>query len=96
MQYVRPIITRSKIKQKNGYVSKIEHDPITVKIDDDPYITKFVKEKKSYKSVIDQDLGNVKINEVLPFRVKFINMGVTGYSVPPIGIAIIGYNNYIL
>ena len=97
MQYVKPIITRSRIKQKNGYISKIDYDnPITVKIDDDLYITKFVKEKRSYKSTIEQDLGNVKINEVLPFRVKFINMGVTGYSVPPIGIAIIGYNNYIL
>jgi hypothetical protein len=95
MQYVRPI-TRSKIKQKNGYVSTIEHDPITVKIDDDPYITKFVQEKRIYKSTIEQDFGNVKINEVLPFRIKFINMGVTGYSVPPIGIAIIGYSNYIL
>lgn len=96
MQYVRPIITRSKIKQKNGYISKIDYDPITVKIDDDPYITKFVKEKRSYKSTIEQDLGNVKINEVLPFRVKFTNIGITGYTVPPIGIAIIGYNNYIL
>jgi hypothetical protein len=41
----------------------------------------------------------VKINQVLPFRVKFTNIMVPGYSsstVPPIGIALIGINNYIL
>lgn len=40
-----------------------------------------------------------KIQQVLPFRVKFINIGIEGYgphNVPPIGIAIIGVNNYIL
>ena len=42
---------------------------------------------------------NSKINDVLPFRVKFINIGVESYAPgfpPPIGIAIIGVNNYIL
>ena len=42
----------------------------------------------------------VKINQTLPFRVRFINITVPGYSfpnnVPPVGIAIIGFNNYIL
>jgi hypothetical protein len=36
---------------------------------------------------------------VLPFRVKFINIGIESYgpnNPAPIGIAIIGYNNYIL
>lgn len=39
------------------------------------------------------------IEPVLPFRIKFINVGVPGYgpsNVPPIGIAVIGINNYIL
>ncbi len=41
----------------------------------------------------------VKVNEVLPFRVKFTNIGLTGYgpnNPAPIGIAIVGFNNYIL
>lgn len=42
----------------------------------------------------------VKINQTLPFRVRFVNITVPGYSfpnnVPPIGIAIIGFNNYLL
>lgn len=40
-----------------------------------------------------------RINQTLPFRVKFINIGIEGYgpnNPPPIGIAIIGVNNYIL
>jgi hypothetical protein len=42
----------------------------------------------------------VKIQQTLPFRVRFINITVPGYSfpnnVPPVGIAIVGFNNYIL
>ena len=41
----------------------------------------------------------VKINQVLPFRVRFTNVVLEAYNSttpPPIGIAIIGYNNYIL
>ena len=41
----------------------------------------------------------IKINEVLPFRIAFTNIMIPGYSsstVPPIGIAIVGVNNYIL
>jgi hypothetical protein len=41
----------------------------------------------------------VKLEEVLPFRVQFINVGTYGYSKnnpPPIPLQIIGYSNYIL
>jgi hypothetical protein len=49
-------------------------------------------------SIIDSK-RTVSIKQVLPFRIKFSNITVPGYSasnVPPIGIAIIGLNNYIL
>jgi hypothetical protein len=39
------------------------------------------------------------ITEVLPFRVSFTNIGIPSYSAnspAPIGIAIVGLNNYIL
>lgn len=39
------------------------------------------------------------INSYLPFRIQITNIGVEGYgpnNVPPIGIAIVGLNNYIL
>lgn len=41
----------------------------------------------------------IKVKDALPFRVKFINIGIESYgefNVPPIGIAIVGFNNYIL
>ena len=40
----------------------------------------------------------IKINEILPFRVRFSAIGIPGAQglVPPIGIAIIGVSNYIL
>lgn len=36
--------------------------------------------------------------EVVPFRVRFSSIGIPGVAglVPPIGIAVIGVNNYIL
>ena len=46
-------------------------------------------------------LGEVfsEASSVLPFRVSFESLGVAGYSPSnpaPIGIAVIGFNNYIL
>lgn len=48
---------------------------------------------------ISYSAGRAKINDVIPFRVKFINIGIQGYgpgNPAPIGIAVIGFNNYIL
>lgn len=47
---------------------------------------------------IKQFTRTVKINEVLPFRVKFTTIGIApfGSNVPGIGLQIIGTNNYIL
>jgi hypothetical protein len=41
----------------------------------------------------------VRIDQRLPFRIKFTTIGVEGYgpnNVPGIGIQVIGYSNYIL
>lgn len=41
----------------------------------------------------------VRINDILPFRVKFIPIGVESYganNIPGIGIQVIGFSNYIL
>jgi hypothetical protein len=47
--------------------------------------------------IIPISLG-IKINEVLPFRIRFTAIGIPSpYSgVPGIGLQIIGINNYIL
>jgi hypothetical protein len=41
----------------------------------------------------------VRIDEILPFRISITNIGIEGYgsaNIPPIGIALVGINNYIL
>lgn len=59
-----------------------------------------IKTVDGYRTKISYDKPfTSKINDVLPFRVKFINIGIEGYgpnNPAPIGIAIIGYSNYIL
>jgi hypothetical protein len=61
--------------------------------------TVYVKNIDYSRSTIYQKLRSVDIKDVLPFRVKFINIGIPGYgpnTAAPIGIAVIGLNNYIL
>lgn len=56
----------------------------------------------SNRSVLVNDINSkrkVTVNNILPFRIRVTNIQVPGYSptlAPPIGIAIIGFNNYIL
>lgn len=48
---------------------------------------------------IDQIQPKARVQEVLPFRVQFINVSVFGYSKTnpaPIPLQVIGYSNYIL
>jgi hypothetical protein len=61
--------------------------------------TNLVSRTNYPKTSITQRNKQVKINEVLPFRVRFTNIMVPGYSstnVPGIGLQIIGISNYIL
>ena len=57
-------------------------------------------ESKSYSiTTIEDSQYHSNIESVLPFRVRFENIGFLGYgpnNPAPIGIAIIGFNNYIL
>ena len=59
----------------------------------------FIKSKNKFNlSILDNQYLS-KISYTPSFRVKFINVGVPGYgpsNPAPIGIAIIGVNNYIL
>lgn len=50
-------------------------------------------------SKISEGRRLVRINETLPFRVRFTTIMVPGYSstnIPGIGIQVIGFSNYIL
>lgn len=68
-------------------------------IDKPKHIVRYIKNSNFFTSKIKYKPGNVKINETLPFRIKFTNIGISGYGpggAAPIGIAIIGLNNYVL
>ncbi len=58
-----------------------------------------IKDPTYYSAVKIKDLTRtVKINEVLPFRVKFTNIQIepTSSRIPAIPLQVIGYSNYIL
>ena len=67
---------------------------------DDNRVSRVVEECYTFlsKVIYNPTLKSLVIDEV-PFKIRIQNITVPGYSptnVPPIGIAIIGFNNYIL
>lgn len=63
-------------------------------------ITKNI-EQEDFAKIVKFNYGSktIKIDQVLPFRVKFTSIGIEGYSstnVPPIPLQVIGFSNYIL
>lgn len=88
-----------RIRNKSYSFSKINF--VTRKVRFVNETSKFEKAKATGYPI--SSIKNVEINtrvaETLPFRVKFINIGIEGYgpdNPPPVGLAVIGFNNYIL
>lgn len=68
-------------------------------LDKAPFSAKFRQKQFPRLSLRHGDPFRIKVNETLPFRIKFTSIGVPSYgptNIPPIGVAIIGFNNYIL
>jgi hypothetical protein len=68
-------------------------------IDEKKVSPKRISSKKFSIFNIVRTKQTVLINETIPFRVRFTNIGIEGYgpnNVPGIGIQVIGYSNYIL
>ncbi len=67
---------------------------------DNPKTKVKVIKSKTYPNVkIKQDIRTVRINDVLPFRVRFTTIGLEAYgsnNAPAIPFQVIGYSNYIL
>lgn len=62
-------------------------------------LTRSIKASDFYKSKIKYKSGNAKITHTLPFRVRFTTIGIQAYgpgNAAPIGIAVIGVNNYVM
>lgn len=60
---------------------------------------KSVKQLEKFRVKVSQDLPKTKVENILPFRVRLENINLATYNAsnpPPIGIQIIGFNNYIL
>jgi hypothetical protein len=92
-------LLKATTKTSNYFLSQILNVGHSSKIFDNLGIVKFIKNKSFSIATPSYKILNVKAEEVLPFRVKFTTIGIEGYgpnNVPPIGIAVIGYNNYIL
>jgi hypothetical protein len=68
-------------------------------IDDAPFRSRFKTVDYPITRINYKAPFGVKVKQDLPFRVRFTTITVPGYgpfNVPPIGIAVIGFNNYIL
>lgn len=68
-------------------------------IDDRPIKTVLIENSNYSVAKVKEVKPRSYINQVIPFRIKFTNIGVPGYgpnNVPGIGIQVIGYSNYIL
>lgn len=68
-------------------------------VDDTKRIVRRIGPSNYFSSKISFKSGKARINEVLPFRVKFMNVDNAQYTStnpPGIGLQIIGVNNYIL
>lgn len=69
-------------------------------IDEKKINTVRIETKNAPKPVVRYvDNRQVRINEVLPFRVRFTSVKIPGYgpsNIPAIPLQVIGYSNYIL
>lgn len=94
---ISPLKT-SKISDLSVKTDKILNLNISSKIDNINNYSKI--ENMSSDSKIINFSRKEKIIDTLPFRVKFINIGIVSVYGPnnaaPIGIAVIGLNNYVM
>jgi hypothetical protein len=78
-----------KVLPDKSFVNVIDLDYNASKIESTNY--PILKPRKSYQQTTAES--------ILPFRIKFTSIGIEGYTAnrpAPIGIAVIGVNNYIL
>jgi hypothetical protein len=87
------------VVQKDQISTRISDPQIAVSLDDLSPFSKNFKEKDYPVTRVQSVEYKALIQEQLPFRVRFINKGFSAYgpeNPPPIGVAVIGFNNYIL
>lgn len=88
----------STAKTKDYSIASVSGESHTAKITYDTHSATPTTVDYAIAKITDIEHG-VKLSSILPFYVKFTTIGIPTYgpnNVPPIGIAIIGVNNYIL
>jgi hypothetical protein len=90
----------SSIKSKSYSVATIIDPSYISKIDSLGYSSDHIKHVKYPLSKIADLSPKPRIEEILPFRVRITNVGIASNYGPgngaPIGIAVIGVNNYVM
>jgi len=91
-------LTSSKIKSKNYPKTSLKNIDNLTTITDIRNSVKNLIQKDYAKLEIRPDNREAIILELLPFRVRFQNIGLNlaNANIPGIGLQIIGINNYIL
>jgi hypothetical protein len=102
-------MARAVIKDVKSFSSNIKKEtPVNLKISEKTSIATITNKTHSTSNIntvkypiteIDDLRGNVDLIYTMPFRVRFVNIGIGSYgpnNPAPIGIAVIGLNNYIL
>lgn len=73
--------------------------PVAIITEKDRINTRSIDNKNFYRSTVLESTRTIKINQVLPFRIRFTEVRIPGYgpnNIPGIGLQIIEYSNYIL
>ena len=89
----------SSLKNSDYYLSRVTYSAYTSVLKTIGIKSSKIQTVQYPVSTISYPKVNPRVESVLPFRVKITNIMVEGYgpnNPPPIGIAIIGINNYIL
>lgn len=88
----------SKASTADYFISDINGEQHTAKITYDIHSAKPDAINHPITTIANIEHG-VRLQSILPFYIKFSTIGIPTYgpnNVPPIGIAIVGVNNYIL
>lgn len=89
----------SKLYGSDYPISKIINPVYTAVVKHTGYLSDKIRSSSYPVTSVTDHSPKTQVSEVLPFRVRFTNVGIQGYgpgNPAPIGIAVIGLNNYIL
>ena len=94
-----PPVRTEDVFIKRNFPAKITFASRTAKVFSKLFMVRSVKASNFYGAKVVESKRTVKVSQKLPFYVRFENVLISGYgpsNPAPIGIAVIGFNNYIL